>query len=101
VPVAVVPEVLKVWPVDQRNAGIRASQNLATLSCRFLEPSLLDESFEALEGGVQVGPIGEDFVGEGVCDGADLVEFKWFWGGQVPAVAEATTFAWHAVEIAL
>jgi hypothetical protein len=50
--IAVVSEVLEVRSVDQRNAGIRASQSLAALLCGFLEPPLLDERFEALEDGV-------------------------------------------------
>jgi len=73
VTVAVVSEILKVRPVNKRNAGIRASQGLAALLCGFLEPSLLDESFEALEGGVQVDPVGEDLVGESGCKGANLM----------------------------
>ena len=99
--IAVVSEVLKVRPVDKRYAGIRDSQGLAPLLCGLLEPSLLDEGLKALEDGVQVRPVGEDVVGESVCKGANLIQFEWFWRGQVPAVAEATAFARHAVEIAL
>jgi hypothetical protein len=101
VAVAVIPEILKVRPVNKRNVRVRGSQGLATLFCRFLEPSLLDEAFEALESGVQVCPVGEDLVGETGGEGADLFDFEWFGRWQIPAVAEAAAFAWHAIEVAV
>lgn len=71
--IAVVPEVLKIRSVYQRDVGIRASQGVAALLCGLLEPSFLDESFKAFEDRVEIRPVGEDLVGEGGCEGANLM----------------------------
>ena len=88
-----VPESLEIRPVDERNARLHGEQSLPPLLGRFLEPALLDQRLEALEDGVQPGPVGEDAVREGLGQRPDLLVFERLGHGQVEAAGEAAAFA--------